>query len=209
MKRHTHFFLDDGDILSFFSEEDRDLYQQYYNLEKAGIELRHGNKPREKYVSSTTFYNKFIGYNPLTPSWSYASSYTISRGKNLSFSTGYTYSGTSTTLTVSNSYGVAVTLPANSKKASRLAAKADIPVARYKVELYNGATVLQTFYTLRTTKVKNVTNYVHYSNFPFVKNSYLESPRIFCVGILLLLYVNMMPSNQLLHTFSPLSLHYQ
>lgn len=154
--------MEDGDTLNFFSKEDRDLYQYYYNLDKSGIQLRHGNKTRETLISSKTFSSKFIGYNPLTPSWSYASSYTISKGKSLSFSAGYTYDGTSATLSVTNSYGVAVTLPANSKKSSRLAAKADVTVGRYKVELYNGNTVLKTFYTLRTSKVKDVTNYVHY-----------------------------------------------
>nr|KAF1298787.1 hypothetical protein BAU18_05955 [Enterococcus diestrammenae] len=155
--------LDDGDTLNFFTAEDREAYVQYYKSQNSGIQtFSAGNKTREKFISSKTFYSKFIGYNPLTPSWSYASRYTISRGKSLSFSTGYTYDGVSATLSVSNSYGVSVTLPANSKKASRLAAKADVKVSKYKMELYNGITVLQTFYVLRTSSVKNITNYVKY-----------------------------------------------
>jgi len=157
------FPLDIGndEILNFFSEEDRDFYQQYLNSNNQ-IQSRSGVKTRERELSRKVFYNKFIGYNSLTPNWSYASSYTLARSKNVSFTTGYSYDGISANLSVSQTYGVTTTLPANSKKSSRLAAKADVTVAKCRVEAYYGNTVTKRFDVLRTRSYKNITNYVSY-----------------------------------------------
>lgn len=150
--------INDDETLNFFTEEDREEYVRLIINPKQ----RHVNKMREKEISRTTFYNKFVGYNPLTSNWSFASSYTLSTSKNISFTTGYTYDGLSTNLTVSRSNGVSINLPANRRRSSRLAGRADVTVAKVEVEYYNGVTVLRRFNLLRTRSVRNFTNYVSY-----------------------------------------------
>lgn len=153
--------IGNDETLNFFTEEDRDFYKLYLNSNNQ-MQSRSGVKTREKELSRKVFYNKFIGYNSLTPNWSYASQYTMARSKNVSFTAGYTYDGVSANLSVSQTYGVTTTLPANSKKSSRLAAKADVTVAKCRVEAYYGNTVTKRFDILRTKSFKNITNYVSY-----------------------------------------------
>ncbi|MFS7388003.1 hypothetical protein AB6884_00695 [Carnobacterium maltaromaticum] len=154
--------INELEVLNFFTEEDRDSYINNQQQFDSGIQSRSGVKTRDIFISSKKYTGKFLGYNSLTPNWSYASSYTITKNKNVTFSTGYTYDGVSANLTVSQSYGVAITLPANSSKASRLAAKGDVTISKYRVEAYYGNTVTKTFYILRTSPAKNITNYVSY-----------------------------------------------
>lgn len=154
--------INDSEFLNFFSEEDRNFYINHVMPSSSKIQPMSGIKTRETFISSQRYYGKFVGYNSMTPSWSYASSYTISRGKNFSFSTGYTYDGVSANLSVAQSYGVAITLPAESSRSSKLAGKADLTISKYKIEAYYGTTVTQTFYVLRTGSVSNFTNYVGY-----------------------------------------------
>lgn len=86
----------------------------------------------------------------------------MARSKNVAFTAGYTYDGVSANLSVTQTYGVTTTLPANSNKASRLAARADVTVAKCRVEVYYGTTVTQRFDILRTRAYRNITNYVSY-----------------------------------------------
>lgn len=86
----------------------------------------------------------------------------MASSKNVSFTAEYTCDGISANLSFSQTYGLTTTLPANSKKSSRLAAKADVTVAKCRVEAYYGNTVTKRFDILRTKSFKNISNYVSY-----------------------------------------------
>jgi len=154
--------INENEVLNFFSEEDREFYINQNMNSDTGISTRSTVKTRDTFISSKRYYGKFLGYSSLTPNWSYASGYILSKGKNVTFTTGYTYEGVSASLTISQSYGVSINIPANSSRSNRLAAKGDVTISKYKVEAYYGNTVTKTFYVLRSSKPSNITNYVQY-----------------------------------------------
>jgi hypothetical protein len=149
--------LGNGEVLNFYTQEDKDMY-----LSSNNPKLRSGIRTREKELSSTVYKNRFIGYNSLTPHWSYASSYTISRNRSISFTASYSYDGVTSSITTQITNGVAVNLPADARKSSRLAARADVTVAKIQMEFYYGTTVTNRINVLRTKSVRNITNYVAY-----------------------------------------------
>lgn len=106
--------------------------------------------------------NVFVGYNSLTNSWSYADKYTISKGKSFSFGTTLTWCGQSISFSSSTSQGVAISLPANPKKASRLAVKATIKYSKTKVQEYWNGTLHKTYYNYTAQRIGAPTNYVKY-----------------------------------------------
>ena len=82
----------------------------------------------------------FCGY--VTGVWAKASSYHLS--KSYSVSTGYSYEGLSLTLGFAKS--VAMTIPANSKRYSRLAGYADVKLMKVRYDEYSGAFHYNTYY---------------------------------------------------------------
>ncbi len=100
--------------------------------------------------------------NSLTSSWSYADKYTISKGKTYSFNTTLSWSGQSISFASNASQGVAINLPANPKKASRLAVKADIKYSKIKVQEYWNGKLHKTYYNYTAKRVGAPTNYVKY-----------------------------------------------
>lgn len=94
-------------------------------------------------ISGPTTEKKFVRY--LTSSWAKASSYTWSKSQSasatISSDVGVSASGISSSLGVSNTvtttYSVAITIPANSSKYSKLAFYSDYNKRYVRVRLYN------------------------------------------------------------------------
>lgn len=117
----------------------------------------------KKKVLKTTYYkDKFIGYNSETPNWSYANKYTISTSTGYSFSAGFSIDGYECKLTTKYKTSVAIHLPANPKKRSRLAAKADVKVQKIKYYQYIDGMLAGTWTKAKATRTSAVTNYVKY-----------------------------------------------
>lgn len=113
-------------------------------------------------VKTETKYNVFVGYNSLTNSWSYADKYTISKGKGYSFGTTLSWSGQSISFSSSVSQGVAISIPADPKRASRLAVKATIKYSKVKVDEYWNGKLHKTYYNYTAQRIGAPTNYVKY-----------------------------------------------
>ena len=113
-------------------------------------------------VKTETKKNVFVGYNSLTSSWSYADKYTISKGRSYSFGTTLSWSGQSISFSSSTSQGVAISIPANPKKASRLAVKATIKYSKVKVQEYWNGKLHKTYYNYTAQRIGAPTNYVKY-----------------------------------------------
>lgn len=155
--------ISDSETVYFSSEEDREFYLDSTLDNNSGIApMSAGVKTRVVGTTRQRRYNVFLGYNSLTPTWSYASSYTMSSGKRSTFTTGYTYDGFSASISVAYNFGVSVTIPANSSRSSRLGARGDVTLQKNKVEAYYGTTVVRTFYTMSIINPSNITNVVVY-----------------------------------------------
>ena len=152
--------------MHFFSEEDRSLYLNSVpedSDEENSISPQSGIKSRVVASSQTTQYGKYLGPNSNTIDWAYANSYSINTGQSVSFTAGYTYEGVSANLTISTSYSITRTLPADPTRRNRLAATGDVNLVYNKIEFYYGAgTVVDTVETITTSGVSNVTHYVQY-----------------------------------------------
>ncbi|WP_350301637.1 hypothetical protein [Peribacillus frigoritolerans] len=83
-------------------------------------------------ITTNTAKEKWVNYHPLTNAWAKASSYTISRGKSYTISGSYSYGGYNVGVSVAHNTSVSTTIPANSKKYSRLGVWADITFKRFK-----------------------------------------------------------------------------
>lgn len=155
--------ISESEVLFFANEEDRELYITNMGTNPDyPIQPQAGVKTRVVSTSSQRRYNVFLGYNSLTPDWSFASHYDLDRGRQATFTTGYTYDGFSATLALTQSYGVTIRIPANSTRASRLGARGDVTLYKRKMEAYYGTTVISTFYSMSLTNQTNITNLVVY-----------------------------------------------
>lgn len=101
-------------------------------------------------VYSIPKYNVWVGYHPLTPNWSYASSYTVTTGKSYSVNGSYTYNGVAFAINVDCTRSVAITYPADASRASKLGVWADVKLIRTKVDVYDNGTYLNTYYVNST-----------------------------------------------------------
>jgi hypothetical protein len=155
--------ISDTETLHFPTEESRDFYIQSNEQE---YNRSHGLMSKSTELSRSTFRNKFIGYNSMTPDWAFASQYVITAGRSMSFSASYSLGGTTANLTVSTTRSVATTIPANASRRSRLGATADVVVARVRIDYYIGAIqtgIIRSDTVLRTISTSNITHGVYYS----------------------------------------------
>lgn len=158
--------LNDGSTMHFFSEEDRSLYLKSVpegSDEEDSVSPQPGIKSRVVETKQTTQYNRYLGPNSRTLEWAHADEYEMNSGDAVSFTAGYTYEGVSANLTISTSYSITRTLPADPTRRNRLAATGDVNLVYNKIEFYYGAgTVVDTVETITTSGVSNVTHYVQY-----------------------------------------------
>ena len=122
---------DDGTLVFFDTVED---YNAYLDNQMIKIVPRCAtcNKTTTTTITTNTTKEKWVNYHPLTNAWIKASSYTISRGKSYTISGSYSYSGYNVGVSVSHNTSVSATIPANSKKYSRLGVWSDITFKRFK-----------------------------------------------------------------------------
>lgn len=101
-------------------------------------------------IYSVPKYDVWIGYHPLTPDWSYASSYTVTTGKTYVVNGTYKYDGFVFSISVDCTRSVSITYPADASRASKLGVRADIKLIRTKVDVYDNGTYMNTYYVNST-----------------------------------------------------------
>ncbi len=94
----------------------------------------------------------FLGYSKFTPDWQKNSQYTTSKGESQTYSNKVTTKWGDVSVSHNHTEGVTRTIPANSKKWSRLAGYADLKIERYKI-------TQPSFGTIYTTKTKKLNVY--------------------------------------------------
>ncbi|MGM7637601.1 hypothetical protein [Bacillus sp. Hm123] len=137
---------EEGNTLIFETKEDYDRYNLMMrnssnNPSKSPINdssingeiTPYAYKEKKTLISSTRKNNLWVGYHSGTPGWSKASSYTLQNGKTYSVSGSYTYSGMNINIGFSYSKSVATTIPADSKRYSRLGVWGDFTFKKYKI----------------------------------------------------------------------------
>ncbi len=130
---------ENGDTIIFNNQEDYNFYQKYENPETPKSRNASMGTSWKTAVTSSTRQNQlWVGYHSGTPSWSKASSYTLTRNKTYSVSGSYNYGGSIINLGFSYSKGVNTAIPANKNRNSRLGIWGDF-----------------TFRTIKTTEYKN------------------------------------------------------
>ena len=107
----------------------------------------------------TTIYNVpkyyvWVGYHPLTPYWAKASQYVISTGSSYTISGSYTYKNYLFSITVNNNVSLAIYLPADASKYSKIGVYADVKLIRTKVDVYDYDVYMSTYY-VNSTYVSN------------------------------------------------------
>lgn len=126
----------DGSIIFFDNQEDMEAHLDYMK----SIDENPGIAPLaigETLVGTQYKKMQFLGYSKFTPSWTYANSYQLVNNQSETFSSKVNTDWGDVGISFSKSYGVNTTIPANSKKLSRLGGYADIKVERYRVSLPN------------------------------------------------------------------------
>ncbi|MBO0472242.1 hypothetical protein JZO86_00760 [Enterococcus ureasiticus] len=131
---------DNGDTIIFNNKEDYDFYINYEAPKKIQSRSASTGTTWKTSVTSSTRKNQlWIGYHSGTPSWSKASSYTLTRNKTYSVSGSYKYEGVTMNIGFSYSKGVNTTIPADKKRNSRLGLWGDFTFRTIKtVEYRNG-----------------------------------------------------------------------
>lgn len=149
--------LEGGVTLNFFTKEDRNSYLSELNSNNRNLTF-------DEVLSTTSFYDRYIAANPLTPNWSYADNYSISVTRDVNVSGSFEFKGANLTVGTVIQRGVTISLPANPDRASRLGVGSDfdIQLVRRKTIDSVAGIVLDTVEFYRVANVKNVTNFVEY-----------------------------------------------
>ena len=130
---------ENGDTIIFENQEDYDFYIKYENPNKImSRDYSTGTTWKTTITNSTNKNKLWVGYHSGTTNWAKASSYTLTKNKTYSVSGSYNYSGTTMNTGFSYSKGISTTIPADSKKYSKLGIWGDF-----------------TFRTIKTTEYKN------------------------------------------------------
>ena len=108
---------------------------------------------KKKIVSRVILKNKFIGYTSYPNVWSKATGYTISGGRSLTGGTSFNWK--TITVYVSFSYTTSGTtrFKANSKRASRLQARANVKIIKWKQKVF-----FPSLHKIKTVREKNITH---------------------------------------------------
>lgn len=126
--------IDENNVIFFESEEAQiDYNNSKESLSRAGTD---GYTTVPSKVSSTRETNHWVGYHSGTKAWAPASQYTLSKGTTWSVSGSYTYSGINVSTGFSYSVSVATTIPADSKRESRLGVWGDFTFTKNKYTEY-------------------------------------------------------------------------
>ncbi|MEK4031480.1 hypothetical protein MKZ02_23905 [Pseudobacillus sp. FSL P4-0506] len=146
-----YFIVDeDGNTLMFENKEDYDKYNStMHNSPNNPPNLSTNDAPTNSeitpyayketktLISSTRKNNLWVGYHSGTPNWSKASRYTLQNGKTYSVNGSYTYEGVRLDIGFSYSKSVTTTIPADSKRYSRLGVWGDFTFKKYKITVHD------------------------------------------------------------------------
>ena len=121
----------------FPTEKDYEAYLNHKQV--SGDIMTCGEYSKTSEVSRQTLKHKFVGYHKLTPSWTKSSSYTIAEGVSSSASLKTSYDGISFTLSLTHTASVSTTIPANSKKYSRLGISGDFLVKHMRTDYFDSS----------------------------------------------------------------------
>ncbi|MFA9493655.1 hypothetical protein [Streptococcus sp. E17BB] len=121
-----------GDTYFFVSAQDKLAFEQLQYQR----ELRYYNliQPRERFVRNISIGRKFVGYNPLTPYWSKASSYNLTLTNTITVNSSFNYNGVTYGISGSLGRGVSIDTPANPNRNSRLAIEVDVQLREYRID---------------------------------------------------------------------------
>lgn len=126
------------------------------HMRDTSVEVNHYN-PISQTVTpvKTTYQNQvFMGYHPDTPSWSKATSYSLTSSRSVTFSQGLSSDGLSVSASATLSSGVTTNISANSRRYSRLGFYVDFKLVKSKVTVYNRETrKTSTHYILTATPI--------------------------------------------------------
>ncbi|NLM68062.1 MAG: hypothetical protein GX180_12955 [Enterococcus sp.] len=124
-----------GDTLVFNNEEDYNFYLQYEDPNrKQNRDYSTGTSWKTTITHSEKKNMLWVGYHSGTTSWSLSSSYSITASSSFSVSGSYKYSGTTINIGFSSTNGITTTIPADSKRMSRLGVWGDFTFRTIKTE---------------------------------------------------------------------------
>lgn len=146
-----------NDVYEFDCLKDYMLFEQARNLDKNNRSdgwdyISYG----PEYIGSESYV--FARFDPNTPNWAKASSYSVSYGHSFTFSFMKNYKGYTFNIGGSFTQGVTTTIPADSSRYSRLALFTDLSFYRTRIDAYE----------------YGVFQYTYYANSAIVTSSYLD-----------------------------------
>ena len=125
----------DGNMYVFNSYQDKKTFDTFYGQKSLGN--YNPIKVRQKFVRSVKLGRRWVNYNPYTPSWQKAGSYSIAVNANITVTGSFSYKGATFGIGASLSKGVTINMPANKAKESRLGLEADVTMNEYVIEMYD------------------------------------------------------------------------
>ncbi|WML41123.1 hypothetical protein RCG19_05560 [Neobacillus sp. OS1-2] len=151
----NNIILDENNVLFFETQGDFESYQNALNhdntiffrtpseyeayqntIDPIQNNADYGYQTIPTLVSSTRETNHWVGYHSGTPAWTPASSYTLTKGKTYSTSGSYKYKDITVQLGFSYITNISTTIPADSKRLSRLGIWGDYTFSKYKYTEY-------------------------------------------------------------------------
>lgn len=153
--------INEYEIIHFFNEKDRNLYID--NTINKDTYLSKLDRQKITILETCVLKNQCLGYNSITPQWSFVSAYNINRGDNMLFSTSISMGGLNTNINLSITSIVTATLPADPSRASRLSASVDITVERIRIDGYVNGVLIYSYEALKTVFTSDITNFIQYS----------------------------------------------
>lgn len=133
-------------------------YETYLEHKQTNNDIAtYGEYSKTSEVSRKTLKHKFVGYHKQTPNWAKASSYTIKKDVSSSASLKTSYDGISYTLSMTYTTSVATTIPANSKKYSRLGLSGDFLVKHMRTDFFDSSGLYNSYnYVSTKTQAKYI-----------------------------------------------------
>lgn len=136
----------DGSILTFESTEDMSSYISSHLNGSTTMALG------ETLVGTQIKKMQFISYSNSTKEWTKASKYTLSKSSKIGITGKVPTKWGDISVSFTRKYDVATTIPADSKKFSKLAGYSDLKIQRYKVSRPN---MHNSYHVTKTTKTQN------------------------------------------------------
>lgn len=151
-----------GNYLQFNTQEERDLFLLTQRSQQGRDGRSFYGYTSTNEIIGTKYYSKqFVGYNPSTPNWSKATSYSITSSKLASIGVSLSYDGVGFTVNGTVSSGATINIKADSSRWSRLGYLGDVTAYKHRVKIYYNGVLQSTSYPI-SGKITTVYNTVKY-----------------------------------------------